>query len=235
MIYISKLFSPISTGTSAGDIDVGAAVKINENGQPVDYLIVHQGLPSDIYDASCEGTWVLRKDILENIAWGTRNPPNYNWGDTSSYQYLNSDNFINIYEKNVIESIKQVKIPYQVGDIGTGLSVRFGEDGLPAKIFWLSGTELGFSGGDSIDGEGAKLEYFKNAPETGGSESRIAFFNGQPSDYYTRSPANNTFWVGSNSCHITTGGDISSYYNDNLYGNRPCIILHYDFKFQEVS
>ena len=52
MIYICKLISPLATGISAGDIDVGATVKINENGQPVDYLVVHQGLPSDIYDAS---------------------------------------------------------------------------------------------------------------------------------------------------------------------------------------
>ena len=47
MIYISKLFSPISTGTSAGDIDVGATVKINEYGSPVNYLVVHQGLPGE--------------------------------------------------------------------------------------------------------------------------------------------------------------------------------------------
>ena len=34
------------SGTNAGDIDVGTEVILNENGQPVNYLIVNQGIPS---------------------------------------------------------------------------------------------------------------------------------------------------------------------------------------------
>ena len=57
------------SGTNAGDIDVGTEVILNESGQPVNYLIVNQGIPSALYDASCEGTWLLRKDIRENGVW----------------------------------------------------------------------------------------------------------------------------------------------------------------------
>ena len=61
------------SGTNAGDIDVGTEVILNENGQPVNYLIVNQGIPenSPLYDASCEGTWLLRKDVRETGAWNS--------------------------------------------------------------------------------------------------------------------------------------------------------------------
>ena len=63
------------SGTNAGDIDVGTEVILNENGQPVNYLIVNQGIPenSPLYDASCKGTWLLRKDIAENRQWHSSN------------------------------------------------------------------------------------------------------------------------------------------------------------------
>ena len=43
------------SGTNAGDIDVGAEAILNESGQPVNYLIVNQGIPenSPLYDTSC--------------------------------------------------------------------------------------------------------------------------------------------------------------------------------------
>ena len=44
-----------------GDVAVGTVVKLKENGVAQDYLVVHQGLPSSMYDASCNGTWLLRK------------------------------------------------------------------------------------------------------------------------------------------------------------------------------
>ena len=42
---------------------VGSIVKIKVNGTAKDFIIVHQGLPSSAYDASCNGVWVVMKDI----------------------------------------------------------------------------------------------------------------------------------------------------------------------------
>lgn len=42
---------------------VGSIVKIKVNGAAKDFIIVHQGLPSSAYDASCNGVWVVMKDI----------------------------------------------------------------------------------------------------------------------------------------------------------------------------
>ena len=36
---------------------VGSIVKIKVNGAAKDFIIVHQGKPSSVYDDSCNGTW----------------------------------------------------------------------------------------------------------------------------------------------------------------------------------
>ena len=59
---------------------VGSIVKIKVNGAAKDFIIVHQGLPSSAYDASCNGVWVVMKDIYTTMKW-----------DGSNNDYLNSD------------------------------------------------------------------------------------------------------------------------------------------------
>lgn len=51
---------PVAAGTQISTLEVGTLLKINENGAPVEYLIVNQGLPSSMYDASCDGYWLDR-------------------------------------------------------------------------------------------------------------------------------------------------------------------------------
>ena len=48
-----------------GSVAAGTVVKLNENNSPVNYIVVHQGLPSSLYDASCSGTWLVRQSIAE--------------------------------------------------------------------------------------------------------------------------------------------------------------------------
>ena len=233
MIYISKLFSPISTGTSAGDIDVGATVKIDENGQPVDYLVVHQGLPSDIYDFSCEGTWCLRKDIAENRAWNSSGGNDYE--NSSTNGYLNG-NWLTRYDADVQEAIVQCKIPYRPGS-GTSTTVSSGSNGLSVKAFLLSSAELGFNFSNRPVNEGAELSYFSGCADNGPDSKRIAYRNGSPDVWGTRTPV---CVPGAGSDRLTgineSGGSYVGYAY-NYFGLRPCIILPYDFVFQksEVS
>lgn len=230
MIYISKLFSPISTGTSAGDIDVGATVKINENGQPVDYLIVHQGLPGDMYDASCEGTWCLRKDIAENRVWDSGNS---NVLETSDiHAYLNGD-WMNRYDPDVEQAIKQVKIPYRQNGGSSGTD-RNGANGLSCKIFLLSGREVGWDSADNqyFPNDGAKLDYFIDGTTLSANNKRIANLNGSATVWWLRSPVTNGtggVWF------VNSGGNYGDWYANGSYGIRPALILPYSFKFKEVS
>lgn len=230
MIYISKLFSPISTGTSAGDIDVGATVKINENGQPVEHIVVHQGLPSDIYDSSCEGTWCLRKDIAEERQWNSSNVNDY--ANSTIKAYLNGD-WLNRYDPEVVEAIKQVKIPYRQNG-GSGGTDQTGANGFPCKIFLLSGREVGFTNNESsyFPNDGAKLDYFISGNDSSAQQKRIAKLNGSATDWWLRSPHADgrvNVW----DCDSNGNGSVWS--ADDSCGVRPALILPYSFKFKEVS
>lgn len=231
MIYISKLFSPISTGTSAGDIDVGATVKINENGQAVEHIVVHQGLPSDIYDSSCEGTWCLRKDIAENRQWHSSNVNDY--ANSTINAYLNGD-WLNRYDPEVAEAIKQVKLPYRKG-AGYGKTVTSGASGLSAKIFLLSSTEVSFNHNFMPTNEGAELSYFAGCADNGSDNKRIAYLNSSAAYWWLRSPVCNSSGGSASASRVGYGGDWGGNKCTDSYGIRPCIILPYSFKFQEVS
>ena len=233
MIYISKLITPISTETSAGDIDVGATVKINENGQPVDYLVVHQGLPGGMYDASCEGTWCLRKDIAENRQWNSSNVNDY--ANSTVHAYLNGD-WLNRYDPEVSESIVQCKIPYRAGS-GYGKTVTSGASGLSVKAFLLSATELSFNMAYMPVNEGAELQYFSGCADDSPDSKRISFFNNEAAIFWMRSPYCNEAFGGYRSLRVYGDGSYgsSTCSNESGGGLRPALILPYDFKFQEVS
>ena len=224
MIYISKLFSPISTGTSAGDIDVGATVKINENGQPVDYLVVHQGLPGDMYDSSCEGTWLMRVNFTSYVVFSSTDLL-----PSSTLQTV-ANRTLQKYDEKIQEAIKQIKIPYSDNsDI-----VYTGESGMETKMFVLSGTEIGFSSNDfpGIPIDGAKLDYFNSGTDSAANSKRIFLFesNKQPERWNTRTSLNDRSVVS-----VASNGDCAPINKNTSAGVMPSFILPYSFKFKEVS
>lgn len=50
---------------------VGSSVFCNVNGVKTEFVVVHQGKPSDMYDDSCNGAWLLMKDVSVKIGSGT--------------------------------------------------------------------------------------------------------------------------------------------------------------------
>lgn len=203
------------------DLEIGKTIKLNLNGTPWEWLVVHQGLPSDIYDASCNGTWLLLKDIYEKRQWHSDNVNNLE--SSTIHSYLNGD-FQNLFDSNIKGAIKQVKIPYHknVGSSGTNPS---GANGLPAKIFLLSGYEAGFSTSDNkyFPKDGAKLDYFQAS--SGGNSKRIANFNGSAADWWLRSPrSGGTGYVWG----VYSDGDYFSDRASYSNGLRPAIILPSD-------
>ena len=184
---------------------VGSIVKIKVNGAAKDFIIVHQGLPSSAYDASCNGVWVVMKDIYTTSTFGNNN----SYKDSSIHSYLNST-FYNLIDSQIRAVIKQVKIPY------TNSGVQSGANGLSTKVFLLSGTEVGFSGVSYMNTEGTKLAYFDSASK------RIAYNGSSAAGWWLRSP--NT----SNSYIVWYVRSDGSYDNWNYYhtcGVRPAFIL----------
>ena len=65
------------SGSPIGSLAVGSIVKIKVNGSSRNFIVVHQGKPSSVYDDSCNGTWLLMKDIYESRQWDSSNTNDY--------------------------------------------------------------------------------------------------------------------------------------------------------------
>lgn len=184
---------------------VGSIVKIKVNGAAKDFIIVHQGLPSSAYDASCNGVWVVMKDIYTTSTFGNNN----SYKDSSIHSYLNST-FYNLIDSQIRAVIKQVKIPY------TNSGVQSGANGLSTKVFLLSGTEVGFSGVSYMNTEGAKLSYFDSASK------RVAYNGSSAAEWWLRSPrtySSNLVW------YVKSGGSYDVWHFSNTCGVRPAFVL----------
>ena len=227
MIFLHRA-SAVSTGIKAGDLEVEQEVLLNENGAPANYLVVHQGLPSDLYDASCEGAWLLRKDIAENRVWDSGNSNVLESSDIQSY--LN-ETWLNRYDTDIRNAIKQVKIPYRQNG-GSGGTDRSGSNGLSCKIFLLSGREVGWDSADNeyFPNDGAKLDYFIDGTTSSANSRRVANLNGSATHWWLRSPGTD----GTYGVWVVRSDGYNNYWNaSNSYGVRPALILPYDFTFQE--
>ena len=203
-----------------GSKAVGSIVKLKENGTLVNYLIVHQGKPSSIYDASCDGTWLLRQDIAENRVWEADNVNKLESSDI--HAYLNGT-WLNRYDANIKSAIKQVKIPYRQNG-GSGGTDRTGTSGLSCKVFLLSGREVGFTNSESsyFPNDGAKLSYFESGNGSSAQQKRVAKLNGSATRWWLRSPsANSTYVV----WYVRSNGNYGLWDANNSSGVRPALIL----------
>lgn len=197
---------------------IGSTIKLKVNGSAKDFIVVHQGKPSSVYDDSCNGTWLLMKDIYENRAWHSSNTNDY--ANSTIHSYLNST-FLNLFESNIKNAIKQVKLPYRKGS-GTSTTVTSGSNGLSAKIFLLSATETSFSFSYMPSGEGAELAYFKGCADNSSDSKRVAKLNGSATNWWLRSPYCDSF--GYALC-VNSNGDWSNGSCSNSCGIRPALIL----------
>ena len=124
---------------------VGSIVKLKVSGTAKEFIVVHQGKPGSMYDESCNGTWLLMKDIYENRQWLSWDDNNLE--NSTILSYLNGP-FFNLFDSNIKDAIKQVKIPYRKNG-GSGGTDQSGANGLSAKIFFLSGLEVGLTTSDN--------------------------------------------------------------------------------------
>lgn len=165
---------------------VGSIVKLKVNGTAKEFIVVHQGKPSSLYDESCNGTWLLMKDCYVSRAWHISNVNKYE--SSAIHTYLNNT-FLKLLDSNIQEAIKQVKIPYRKNG-GSGGTNQSGANGLSTKIFLLSGYEVGFTPNDNpyFPQDGAKLSYFEAGTGSSALNKRIANLNGSATVWWLRSP-----------------------------------------------
>ena len=196
---------------------VGSTIKLKVNGSARNFIVVHQGKPSSVYDDSCNGTWLLMQDIYETRAWHSSNTNDY--ANSTIHSYLNST-FLNLFESNIKNAIKQVKLPYRKGS-GTSTTVTSGSNGLSAKIFLLSATEMSFSFSSMPSGEGAELAYFKGCADNSSDSKRVAYLNGSATLWWLRSPGCDR---SGSALYVYSSGDWDGNYCSNSNGIRPALM-----------
>ena len=171
-----------SGGIPVSELAVGESVWLNVNGVQTEFLVVHQGNPyNGRYDASCDGTWLLTKDIYKTGEWNSSSTADYD--SSTVHKYLN-DTFLKMLDATVQKSIKQVKIPYVDGGGSSGKVKTLG-DGLSTNVFLLSAIEAGFSTSNyTLHLDGTCLKYFTTSDAT-----RVAYLNGTATTWWMRSPS----------------------------------------------
>lgn len=204
-----------------GDKSVGDIVKIKENGTAVNYIIVHKGKPSSLYDNSCDGVWLLREKTLEKRAWhGTSSSTSVNDYENSDIKAWLNSTFFNTIDEKIREAIKTVKIPFKKGLGNASTGVYSGANGLSCKAFLLSGYEVGFTQSDNeyLPIDGAKLSYFSDNNSRIGKDSTntaVGWWLRSPYTHY----ATSVFYV------YTDGSlSISSSYSSAV-AVRPAFVL----------
>ena len=198
---------------------VGSTIKLKVDGVARDFIIVHQGKPSSLYDASCDGTWLLLKDMLETRQWHSSNSNSYK--ASTIHSYLNNE-WLNKLDANIRAQVKSAKLPYVNGTANS--AVASGANGLACKVFLLSGYEVGFtqSVNQYFPVDGAKLAYFVNGNDSAAQQKRIAYLNGSATRWWLRSPNTSST---SSAWYVYSNGGCSSNSCAYSYGVRPALIL----------
>lgn len=204
-------------GTPLGSHAVGSIVYVAVGGVRTPWIVVEQGCPSPMYDASCDGTWLLFKDVYSSKQWSKTVKNDYSLSSIRAYM---DSTFLSSIDQNVRNVIKDVRIPYRPGG-GSSTSVNSGANGLRCKVFLLSAAEVNL-GFNNRPKEGVWLKYFMNCSAAGADDLRVANYNGVPGDWWLRTPDTAT---SNNAVLVTKTGAMSSANVAYLHGFRPAMVL----------
>ena len=208
----------VALGTKA----IGSTVKLKVNGTLRDFIVVHKGKPGSMYDASCDGVWLLMKDCYEAKRWHSSNVNDY--ANSEVHSYLNSA-FLNLFDADIRAQIKQVKLPYRAGS-GYGKIVTSGASGLSTKIFLLSSTEVNLVHGYEPTNEGACLSYFSGTVQNGADTKRVANYNGSAVSWWLRSPCCYSGSGATYALDVRSSGNWGDYYCSRTgWYLRPALVL----------
>ena len=193
------------------DAQNGKIINLPYNGVMIPHRVVHIGNPDpELYDASCDGVWLLRDGMLEEGQW-KGNPTSGDVPLSNSNIISNMEEDADNYDISVKNQIKQVKIPWS-----TLTTLYTQSNGLSVKLFPLSSIEVG--AGTSHPGlvDSATLDYFS---ENSQENRAINLY------YWLRTPYILDSANVLNVCLITPTGVMGNTAVNYTHYYRPCLIL----------
>ena len=116
-------------GQPVSNLAVGSVVSLNVGGTATRFIVVHQGLPSSLYDSSCNGAWLLMESAYSKLIW---DQTNNDYENSDAHAYLNGA-FYDLFNADTKALVKSVKLPYRSGT-GSGGTTKTGANGLPANV-----------------------------------------------------------------------------------------------------
>lgn len=198
------------------NVSVGDEVNLPYNGVMVPHIVVHIGNPdSSLYDASCDGVWVMAKSLLGSSVWCSNSTYKTSFEHSEAMTAL-QQYFAN-YDSSVKSVIKTVKIPYCVGN--GDATVQTGSNGFSCNLFPLSPTEVGFPENSFVPAVGTKLDYFESGTTASANQKRIE----GASKHWLRVPNNPT--QNYNVCAVSNEGTLEGNAYSSSNGLRPCFIM----------
>lgn len=188
--------------TALKNKNIGSIIKIKINGTVTDFILTNLGAPNSSYK-NANGAWLTQKNIYNNQVFNSSNNQAY---AKSSIKTWLENTYLNYIESELQPYILTPTLP-----IAAGTSI--GATTTTSKVFLLSITETGAT---TINNDGSKLSYFSN------NSSRIAYYNGSASYWWTRSPrSGNSDYV----YYVASDGDWYDGYASGSRGVRPTFIV----------
>lgn len=188
--------------TALKNKSIGSIIKIKINNKVTDFILTNLGAPNKSYK-NANGAWLTQKNVYNNQVFNSSN--NQAYAESSIKTWL-ENTYLNYIDSKLQPYILTPTLP-----IARGSSI--GATTTTSKVFLLSVTETGAT---TIDDDGSKLSYFSD------DNSRIAYYNGSASFWWTRSP------YPSNSSDVycmSKNGDQDYYVTTLSRGVRPTFIV----------
>ena len=216
--------TPIKTKL-ASEYSVGESVYLSLNGEDVEFLVVHQGNPDEsIYDSSCDGTWLLMKNVYINKRFTTSTTGNFDYEFQNTYHEIASN--IKSYIENDLYSLFTEDVTSMIKCVNIPINSNHGLRNIAVTLFILSATELGFTTEDYPSG--CQLDLFKS----GNNDYRKSSDRTRDDDitygYWTRNPRNDKSSGSSyEALYVDTEGSLdSSTGSRSSYSARPAMIIN---------
>ena len=218
---VPKLVAP-SVGIALADIAEGSLVKLNENGNPVEFYVACHD-----YESAQNGTGrtlLVRKDVKENVLFSEAT---YGVFYGSLGCELNS--WMEAYAGCLDESAQTIIATTKIAVTTSVHNTQFGGHvvtNVAHAVFALSLTELGLTATYAAE-EGTELPT--------ASLLRTAKMNGAAASQWTRSIYNNRSTYGA--YYVDTSGTVQGGMRNqaSAYGARPCFTLPATALFNEET